>query len=239
MSAAAGVRLAIIPARGGSKRLPRKNIALVCGKPVLAYTIDAARDCGLFDHIVVSTEDPEIADVANAAGATVWPRSPALATDTATVDEVCVDALNTYKRTFTVYPQYFCCLYATGALRQPDDITAVFALLEPGTCDFAISYRQYESNPLQALRLAPDGRLTPMWPDFVSLPRQKRPSLVVDAGSIYWASTEVFLRENTFYGSNLRGYPLPPERAVDVDEAQDLELMEIFMTRRLATVKGA
>ena len=239
MSAAVGARLAIIPARGGSKRLPRKNIALVCGRPVLAYTIYAARACSLFDQIVVSTEDPEISDVAKAAGATVWPRSPALATDTATVDEVCIDVLHTYRRIFTAYPEYFCCLYATGALRQPNDIAEVYALLEPGACDFAISYRHYESNPLQALRLAPDGRLTPMWPDLVALPRQKRPPLVVDAGSIYWASTEAFLREETFYGSNLRGYPLPPERAVDIDCAQDLELMEIFMAKRLSTAKGA
>ncbi len=225
-------RIAIIPARGGSKRLPRKNIVPVCGRPVLEYTVEAAFRCELFDHIIVSTEDEEIARVAEGAGAEVWARSEGLASDTTVMDKVIEDVLAGFHDRCGEYPVSFCCLLATAALRLPSDIANAFQLLQPGDCDFVLTYKEYESSPHEALILDKGGDLHPMWPDLMFRQRGDRPRLVKDAGSIYWLYTEAFLREKTFFGANLRGHLLPSERAVDIDEPSDLELMEYFMEKR-------
>lgn len=213
--------VAIIPARGGSKRLPRKNVALLAGRPLLAYTIDSAQGSGLFTRVIVSTEDPEIRDVAAAAGAQVHARPAALASDTAGVVEVCGDVLAGIPEP----PETFCCLYATAALRGAEDIRAARALLDPGRCDFVMAVTEYAKTPLQALVETGDGHLRLMWPDLVDLPRVTRPRLWVDNGSTYWCTTRAFLEARTFYGPNLRGYEMPRARSVDVDTADDLELL--------------
>ena len=224
--------IAIIPARGGSKRLPRKNIVEVAGRPVLDYTVKAAIESRLFDHIIVSTEDAEITEVAEASGAEVWTRSDELASDLATMDDVVKDVLKTFNSNYGAFPKTFCCLLATSALRTTEDIRNSFSLLKQGECDFVMTYKEYESSPHEALRLDENGHLAPMWPEIMFRKRWDRPHLVKDAGSIYWLDTKSFLEENTFFGSNLKGYLIPPERAVDLDVPSDLELMEYYMTRR-------
>lgn len=225
-------KIAIIPARGGSKRLPRKNIVEIFGRPVLDYTIKAAIETNLFEHIIVSTEDPEIEETAIRSGAEVWRRPVNLASDTATMDEVIIEVLAQYDKRYDCKPAMFCCLLATAALRIPDDILNTFLLLEPGICDFALTYKEYESFPHEALNLDKEGHLSPMWPKIMFLKRWQRPKLVKDAGSVYWLFTEAFLEQNTFFGTNLRGYPLPAERAVDLDEPSDLELMKYYMSKK-------
>ncbi len=226
-------RIAIIPARGGSKRLPRKNIARVCGRSVLDYTVEAAFKSGLFDRVIVSTEDDEIAQVAEEAGAESWERAANLSSDTTTMDEVVIDVLNVFHDRYGEYPTSFCCLLATAALRLPSDIINAFMLLKPGECDFVLAYKEYESSPHEALLLDESNGLSPMWPDLMRRTRWDRPRLVKDAGSIYWFNTKAFLKEGTFFGANLRGYLLPNDRAVDLDEPADLELMEYYMRRRI------
>jgi N-acylneuraminate cytidylyltransferase len=224
--------IAIIPARGGSKRLPRKNIVRVSGRPVLDYTIKAAKNARLFDHIIVSTEDNEIAEVARISGAEVWRRGNDLASDTATMDDVVKDVLEQFKLKYGAYPKYFSCLLATSALRTSEDIISAYSLLEPGVCDFVMTYKEYESSPHEALRLDADGGLAPMWPDIMFQKRWDRPKLVRDAGSVYWLNTTSFLEQDTFFGDNLKGHLLPPERAVDLDVPADLEIMEYYMQKK-------
>jgi pseudaminic acid cytidylyltransferase len=219
--------VAIIPARGGSKRLPRKNVALLAGRPLITYTIESAFGSGLFTRVIVSTEDPEIAAVAAQAGAQVDARPAALASDTAGVVDVCCDLLGRLSESAAT----FCCLYATAALRRPDDIRAARELLDPGRCDFVMAVTEYAKTPLQALAETGDGRLRLMWPDLVDLPREKRPRLWVDNGSTYWCTTGAFLDARTFYGPNLRGYPMPRARSVDVDTPDDLELLAYHHAR--------
>src|SRR6266849_842542 len=134
-------RLAIIPARAGSKRLPRKNLLPFRGRPMLAYTIEAARDSRCFDRVVVSTEDDEIAGVARTAGAAVFKRSPELATDTARVTDVCLDVLAGEERAGRSY-DVFACLHATAPLRRAEDIVAVVSLIECGA-EFAMAVTTY------------------------------------------------------------------------------------------------
>ena len=129
-------RLAIIPARGGSKRLPRKNILPFLGRPIIAHTIEAATESGCFTRILVSTEDEEIADAARAAGADIQQRDPSLATDAATLTDVCLDILASEERAGRAFDT-FACLYATAPLRRAEDIVAVTALAERTDIDFA------------------------------------------------------------------------------------------------------
>jgi N-acylneuraminate cytidylyltransferase len=221
--------IAVIPARGGSKRLPRKNILDFQGRPIIAWTIDAARESGLFERVLVSTEDAEIADVARRSGAEVAARPAALAGDTVGVVAVCLDLLEREAAAGCAY-DIMTCLYATAPLRTAGDIVAVTGLLGPG-CDFAMAVTGYDLPPLQALRRDGDGRLAPMWPEWISLRSQDTPELLVDNGSTYAVSVEAFRRAKTFYGPGLRGHAMPRGRSVDIDTAEDMELAAFYAAR--------
>jgi pseudaminic acid cytidylyltransferase len=226
--------VAIIPARGGSKRLPRKNILPVDGRPLIAHTIDAALSSDCFDAVIVSTEDREIAAIAAAAGAEIHCREERLASDTATMVDVCRDVLARLDMQQHRRPPRFACLVATAALRTADDIRRAGAMLEAPGCDFVMAVTEYEKSPLQALVEEPDGSLRLMWPELVDHPRARAQRILVDNGSIYWCRTEAFLAEGTFYGRGLRGYRMPRERSVDVDTATDLALLIHYLERQAA-----
>jgi len=215
-------RLAIIPARGGSKRLPRKNILPFLGRPMLAHTIEQTLASECFTRVVVSTEDDEIAGVARCAGAETHARSAALASDTATVVEVCLEVLAEEERRGRVY-EVFGCLYATAPLRRAADIAAVVALIDDAH-SFALAATTYALAPHQALRVMEDGTLSPMWPELVNLRVSELEPLVVDNGSTYVARVAEFRRQRSFYGPRLRGYIMPRERSIDIDEQVDYEL---------------
>lgn len=219
--------IAIIPARGGSKRLPRKNIADFMGKPIIAWTIEAAKESGVFERIVVSTEDAEIAETSERYGADVDPRDPALATDAARETDVMLELLSREERDGKYY-DITCCLYATAPLRRASDIKAVINLLEPGKCDFALAATNYDLPPHQALKLGADNAVTPMWPDLVNMVSSAVGHLVVDNGSTYAVSTEEFKKTGSFYGPNLKVHMMPRELSQDIDEQIDLDLARYF-----------
>lgn len=223
-------RIAIIPARGGSRRLPRKNVLPFMGKPMIAHTILAAIESDLFDHVVVSTEDSEIADVARDLRAHLSHRRPELAGDHATVVDVCIDVLDEEMRAGRNY-DVMSCLYATAPLRGAADIAATVSLVQPGRCDFAMAVTDYSHPPHQALLLRDDGRLEPMWPELVKSNGPNSPVLV-DNGSTYAATASAFLAHRTFYGPGLRGHQMPRSRSVDLNEAEDLELLTFYAGQR-------
>jgi len=219
--------LAVIPARGGSKRLPRKNILRFRGRPIIAYTIEAALKADCFERVIVSTEDAEIAAVAASCGAQVSMRPGELATDTARVVQVCRHVLAEEEgegRTYNV----LCCLYATAPLRNAADIRSTMALLQPGRCDFAMAVTGYSFPPHQALRPDSNGVLHPVWPEMLSKQSQEVGAMLVDNGSTYAVSVPAFLEANTFYGPSLKGYLMPRIRSVDIDEQEDFALAELF-----------
>jgi len=216
-------RVCIIPARGGSKRFPRKNVAPFQGKPIISYSIQAALHSDLFDRVIVSTEDAEISDISAKYGAEVSQRPPELASDQARVVDVCLDLLAQLESSGQL-PDQFCCLYATSPLRNAGDVDAVLSLLEPDTCDFAMAVTLYPFPPHQALKMQSDGGLTPMWPELVNLKSQEVPQLVVDNGSTYAVSTEAFRAVGSFYGPNMRGHLMPANRSVDIDMPEDMDL---------------
>lgn len=220
-------RCALIPARGGSRRLPGKNIIDFFGKPIIAYTIEAALKTDLFSRTVVSTDDDEIARVAVQYGAEVEERPAHLATATAKLTQVMEAFLDSEDRAGREYDELFV-LLATAPLRRGEDIKGVQELLEPGVCDFAMAITNYERSPHKALVRGEGGTLGPMWSDLILKRTQELPEFFADNGSTYGLNVEAFKREKTFYGSSLRGYQMPPERSVDIDDISDLELAKLY-----------
>ena len=223
--------ICIIPARGGSKRLPHKNVIDFLGKPIIAYTIEAALQSAFFERIVVSTEDVEIAEVALRFGAQVSKRPVSLATDASTVVEVCSDLLEREKMEGRIY-DILCCLYATAPLRKAEDIVATLKLIEPGVCNFAMAVTKYVQYAHQALRLTEAGFLEAMWPEYIKSRSEKIGRLLVGNGSTYAVTIEAFKRCKSFYGPRLRGHIMPRSRSVDIDDQEDLE-MALYFAQKL------
>ena len=196
--------VAIIPARGGSKRLPRKNVLPILGKPILSYPIKAALESKLFDSIIVSTEDEEIAKHAQLFGARVIERPVELAGDRATVVEVCLHVLEVLENE-NRYPNLFCCIYATALFINPNDLRESFRLLntEPAS-DFVMGVSEYNLYPVQAL-IENDSYLEPMWPEYHAAQGQIQPRLVASNGTLYWARVSTFQDVRSFYGERLKG----------------------------------
>lgn len=217
-------RIAIIPARGGSKRLPRKNILDFNGKPLICWSIDVAKKCGLFDSVVVSTEDNEIGEIAERNGASWHKREQNLATDTASVVDVCLDVLNSMKWSAHSRFETMVCLYATSPLRTENDIVSSVSTLENEKLDSVITVTDYYYSPFEALHVKDDGSASLMWPDYVAKTRFELPRAKVDAGSVYAVSVESFLTNADFYAGKLKVIELPRQRAVDIDDQDGYDL---------------
>ena len=222
--------LCVIPARGGSKRLPRKNVLDFRGKPMLLHTIEAAQQSGCFERIVVSSDDEEILEVARGAGVVAAQRSAELSGDAARVVAVMFDLLDSELQEGRDY-DLLCCLYPAAPLRRAEDIRAVVGLVEPGRADFALAVTDYGLPPHQALRLGEAGSLAPMFPDLVNMRDEEIGRLLVDNGSTYAATVPAFRAEASFYGPGLRGHIMPRARSVDINNADDLDLVDYYYGR--------
>jgi N-acylneuraminate cytidylyltransferase len=154
-------------------------------------------------------------------------RPPRLATDDATVVQVCLDVLHTVEQAGRNY-DIMCCLYPTAPLRTSGDINAVMKLIEPGVCDFAMAVTTYSHPPHQALRCDKNGVLIPVWPDLINLRQTQIGMLAVDNGSTYAVTTKAFRSVKSFYGPTLRGHLMPRARSVDIDVAEDYELAKYY-----------
>lgn len=229
--------VAIVPARGGSKRLPRKNVLPILGRPLLAYPISAALRCRLFDQVLVSTEDGEIAEAARSAGAQVIERPKELAEDTATVANVCLHILEALKHE-NVLPEYFCCIYPTAVFLTPKDLLESFRILQgEHGAEFVMGVSEYNLQPVQAL-VEKDGYLSPMWPEYHGIQSQFQPQLLASNGTLYWARVSAFLRTKSFYGKRLKGYVVPKIRAIDIDTKEDFRITEILAPHIVSSFQG-
>lgn len=223
-------KLCVIPARGGSKRLPRKNVLDFRGRPMLAHTIQAARDSGCFARILVSSDDDTTLEIARRHGADCHVRDAALAGDAARVVAVLLDVLESEAAAGRNY-DLLCCLYPAAPLRRASDVAAVVGLIDPGRCDFAMAVTDYGLPPHQALRLDDEKALTPMFPDLIERRDEEVGHMVVDNGSTYAASVPAFKVQQTFYGTGLRGHVMPRSRSVDINSAEDLALADFYFER--------
>ncbi len=221
--------IAFIPARGGSKRLPRKNVIDFYGKPIIFYTIKSAIKSGLFDRIIVSSEDKEILDIAKQCGVETALREKSLATDEATIVDVCIDWLQANSSLWSP-EDIFCCLYATAPLRTHEDIEKVCSLLDWGNCNYAIAATHYIHYAHQALDMDNEGWVVPMWPELASKRSEEVGNLVCGNGSTYATFCDVLIQTGSFYGEGMKAYMMPVWRSIDIDTKDDL-LMASLVAR--------
>ena len=215
--------VAIIPARGGSKRLPRKNILDFCGIPMINWTINAARKTNLFDKVIVSTEDDEIAEISKNAGADVDKRDDFLATDEVTVDMVCEDLLDKYERLGNDY-QFFCCLYATAPLRNANDIVNTANLVMSESCQQAMAVTNFNLPAFQAMFFTPEGELSPLMPGLIYKRSSDLSEIVVDNGSTYVSTVSAFRNTKKLLAPNMMGYKMHSMRSIDINDESDYKL---------------
>ena len=226
--------IAIIPARGGSKRIARKNIRPFCGKPMIAYAIDAARQSGCFEQVVVSTDDDEIAQIARELGASVpFMRPPALADDHTGTTPVVIDAIHRLG-TMGIHTDHVCCIYATVPLISADDIRAAYQQLNSSNADFVYSVTEFPFPIQRAVRMDEQGLVTPFWPEMMAKRSQDLEPAYQDAGQFYWASSQSW--QNGW--QRPAGHRLPRWRVVDIDTEEDWQLAELLF-RALASGQPA
>lgn len=220
--------LALIPARGGSKGIPRKNIRPFCGKPLLHWTIEAALASVCVDHVVVSTEDPDIAEAAKAGGAEVpFVRPADLATDEAPGIAPVLHALEQLPHVSNVL-----LLQPTSPLRTSTDIDAIVGLRKQAGRESAVSLTPSAKHPAWMYGLSDDQRLEPFLKSDGTTCRQQLPAAYVLNGALYLASRDFLLREQSFIAPDTVGYVMPSERSVDIDTPLDWQWAEFLMQQK-------
>ena len=228
------MKLAIIPARGGSKRIPRKNVKLFCGKPMIAWSIDAAHASGLFDHIVVSTDDIEISEVAKAYGAEVpFMRPAALSDDHTGTSPVVAHAIEWYRAQGSM-PDPVCCIYATAPFVSTADLQRGLQLLTDSGSDFAFSVTRYTFPIQRAIKLTEEGRVQMFQPAHFNTRSQDLEEAFHDAGQFYWGRAAAWIADKPVFSTVAMPVILPRHRVQDIDTPEDWERAE-WMFKALQT----
>jgi pseudaminic acid cytidylyltransferase len=218
--------VAIIPARGGSKRIPRKNVKSFCGKPIIAWSITAALESGCFDRIVVSTDDDEIAEVAKNCGAeTPFVRPKHLSDDsTGTIPVVrhAVEWLSEHGQA----PTLACCVYATAPFATSADIRDCLGILLAAGAEYAFPVTTYPFAIQRALRLTKNGRVEMFAPDHFNTRSQDLEEAYHDAGQFYWGKAAAWLSSEAIFGPRAVAIRVPRWRVQDIDTNEDWEMAE-------------
>ncbi|WP_462168602.1 pseudaminic acid cytidylyltransferase [Pseudoalteromonas lipolytica] len=222
------MKIAIIPARGGSKRIPRKNIKDFHGKPIIAYSIEAALISGCFDEVCVSTDDNEIAEVALRYGATIPFIRPAdLADDYASTQDVMSHALNWYKQNNRVIT-HVCCIYATAPFITPEALQNGLEALNSADLDYAFSATSYSFPIQRAIKVTAQGTVEMFQPEHLSTRSQDLEEAYHDAGQFYWGTAPAFINRKPFFSSRAKAILLPRKYVQDIDTHEDWELAEVL-----------
>ena len=220
------MNVAIIPARGGSKRIPGKNIKKFVGKPIISYSIEAAQKCGVFDRIVVTTDCEEIAAVARDCGAeTPFMRPAELSDDLTPTTPVLLHALN-WLADHGAPAEYACCIYATAPFIKPEYLKLGLEVLIEKKASSAFAVTTFAFPIFRALQIDKDGRLQMLWPEHELTRSNDLPETYHDAGQFYWLDTESFLKEKQVYGPDARPVILPRYLVQDIDTPEDWDMAE-------------
>jgi pseudaminic acid cytidylyltransferase len=219
--------VAIIPARSGSKRIPRKNVKLFAGQPMIAWSINAAKRAGVFDLILVSTDDEEIASIAEANGAVAPFRRPAeLANDHTPTLPVISHAIS-WLQEHRGPVELACCIYATAPFLQPQFLMEGLNIMRAKSdAEFAFSVTSFAFPIFRSLKRNADGTVSMFWPEHELTRSQDLPEACHDAGQFYWGRPESFARSRGIFSA--RSYPvcLPRYLVQDIDTPQDWETAE-------------
>ena len=218
--------IAIITARGGSKRIPRKNIKEFCGKPILAYSIEAAKDSGLFDRVMVSTEDKEIAETAKRYGAEVpFFRSESTSGDFATTNDVLLEVLAEYEKRGERF-ELACCIYPTAPFVTAEKLRSAVEKLLADDADTLIPVVQFSYPPQRAM-VVREERLVFEYPQFLDSRSQDLEPHYHDVGQFYVFRTEAFLRNKRLMVGNILPFTVSEMEVQDIDNESDWEIAEI------------
>jgi N-acylneuraminate cytidylyltransferase len=213
--------VAIIPARGGSKRIPRKNIKLFHGLPIIAYAIKTARESDIFDEVIVSTDDEEIAEVALRFGATVpWMRSKELADDYTTTVSVMQDAVKKLKMTCPEL-ENICCIYPTTPFLKAQFLVNSHNILVDGDWSYVFSGLKTNTNPLRFFSLEKSKEVKMLFPKHETTRTQDLPPIYHDAGQFYWGRTAAWESGLPIFSSNSTIIELPNGSVIDIDTEGD------------------
>ncbi len=222
------MNIAVIPARGGSKRIPRKNIKPFCGKPMIAWSIEAAKESGLFDRVIVSTDDAEIAEVAKAWGAeTPFVRPPELSNDYAGTTEVIAHATR-WALDAGLKPDAVCCIYATAPFVQTADLKRGRDALSSGDWDYAFTATDFAASIFRAFRQASGGGIEMFFPEHFATRSQDLPVALHDAGQFYWGRPSAWLDGKRIFDKRSIPIVIPRWRVQDIDTQDDWERAEML-----------
>lgn len=224
--------LGLIPAKGGSVRLAKKNIRELAGKSLLQWTAEAARSSETLDRIVVSTEDDEIAEKALELGLEVpFKRPMNLARDPAGVVQVALHALDTLEAQGDSFSTLIAML-PTCPLRSRDDIRAAYKLFLEKSRPFLLSVSEFDHTPLAALRPTEDGRMEPYLPQYFGRKSQEMPKAYRPNGALHILDVAAFREAESYIANPLVGYVMPRERSIDIDTEDDLHAAEYQLSLR-------
>ena len=220
------MKIAIITARGGSKRIPRKNIKPFCGKPILAYSIQAAKDSGIFDEVMVSTDDEEIAQIAREYGAEVpFLRSEATSNDYAITADVLKEVVEEYEKRGRSFDQ-ICCIYPTAPFVTGEKLAKAVKLLESNEVDSVVPVVAFSYPPMRGLVIR-EGIAQMKWPEHHATRSQDLEPMYHDCGQFYVVRTQALLREKTLFCKKTAPLILSELEVQDIDTEVDWELAEL------------
>ena len=220
--------IAIIPARGGSKRLPRKNILLLSGIPLMTRVIRTINKSSVFDETIVSSDDQEIISIAKKENVKVHKRPNKLSTDVASVADTCLNVI------LHNPSDIFCCIYPTAALISTQTLqNSSKKFLSDSNTNVLMGVSKYNFNPVQALTLSKNGYAKMLFDKFRNLKSQKYPMTRVSNGTFYWARYQNFLKEKTFYSKKLRTFDVPDDEVCDIDTLENfIKLRKKFRLKK-------
>lgn len=221
------MNVAIIMGRGGSKRVPLKNVKQFCGKPIIAYPIEVARNCSLFDRVIVTTDSPDIARVAQRYGAEVpFLRPPELADDYTATAPVLAHALRWLGEKGAKI-KHVCCIYATAAFIREEYLQQAFKVIEENGVSCVFPVTTYPCSIYRALRIGASGSLEMIWPEHELTRSNDLPEAYHDAGQFYWLDCEKFLKEQRIYTEDAMPVILPRSLVQDIDTLEDWETAQV------------
>lgn len=222
------MKLAVVPARGGSKRIPRKNIREFCGKPIIAWSIAAAKNAGIFDKVIVSTDDEEIASIARYYGAeTPFIRPKDLADDFTGTNEVVKQAIQWFREQGELV-EMACCIYATAPFVQPIYLTEGYNKLITSSKSFAFSVTTFPFPIQRALRINQEESVEAICPENINVRSQDLEEAYHDAGQFYWGTADAFIDGVVIYSSESIPIILPRYLVQDIDTLEDWKRAELM-----------
>jgi len=220
--------LCVIPARGGSKRIPKKNIKDFLGKPIIAYSIQTALECGLFDEVIVSTDCDHIATVAMKCGAKVpFMRPPKVSSDTATTAEVLLHALCWYAEQH-IFWDYLCCFYPTAPFSTQKKMIEGLEILKKTKAPSVLPVTEFAYPILRSLKINKTGCVDMNWPEYELTRSQDLPNAYHDAGQFYWINVASFKKDPRLMPKGTLPLKLPRLQVVDIDTPEDWVTAEIL-----------